>query len=107
MSHNRIIKTVFKFQSARVTLEHFDNGTAKLSGLYSEERGQGHASELLMEVTRYADKHELAMWLILQRFGDPHGGLSNQQLVSFYQKFGFDILDDTERPITMIRYPIS
>src|SRR4051812_30801182 len=102
--HERVLKTLFTFQSAQVTVTHADDKTAKLSSLYSQQRGMGHASSLLKEVTTYADKNGISLWLEVQRYGNPHDALDNSQLIRLYEKFGFDVLEDGRVLVMMGRY---
>lgn len=107
VKHDQVTQSTFKLQSAQVTL-HFEEGdTARLTGLFSKEPGRGHASALMTEVMNYADKHELSLYLEVQRFGDPHWGLDNLQLISFYERFGFDLVNDDRRPRWMTREPLE
>jgi len=107
MTKEKILKKIFTFQSAQVTITHADAKTAKLSSLYSQRRGQGHATTLLEEVVEYADKNGISLWLEVRRYGDPHGGLDNSQLIRLYEKFGFDVLEDERQLVVMGRYPLE
>lgn len=104
--HEKVTKTIFRLKSAQVTVTHGDDNTAKLSSLYAQERGRGHASDLLRIVTDWADDNRISLWLEVQRYGDPHGGLDNSQLIRLYEKFGFDVLEDGQRLVMMGRYPL-
>lgn len=103
-----ISKIRFSYESAQVNLLFApdDQKLAKVCNLYAQIRGAGHASKLLMEVTEYADKHGIHLWLEAQRYGKPQGGLTNEQLVRFYGSFGFDVVDDGNKPVMMGRYPL-
>lgn len=103
----RIVKAIFTCQSAQVTMTHSDSKTAKLSNLYSQERGKGHATSLLEEVMDYADKNGISLWLEVQRYGNPRNGLDNSQLIRLYEKFGFDVLEDRRTLVMMGRYPLE
>ena len=105
---NQASKTTFKLESAQATLKYDpdEDNVALLDGLHSRIRGQGHASALLQTIIDFADKRGLYLWLKVQRYSDPHGGLDNSQLIRLYEKFGFDILNDQDKPVTMGRIPL-
>lgn len=104
--HDRTMSMYFKFLSATATLRYEDKETAKLTNLYSEVRGQGHATQLLTTITDLADQDGISIWLEVQSNGDPHTVMTNSQLISFYEKFGFDVLDRSHCPVRMVRYPL-
>ena len=79
------------------------DGVARVSGIISRNKGQGEGSELMTQICKYADENGLDLSLYVQRYGDPHQGLSNEQLISFYMKFGFYIEDDGKKPVMMWR----
>ncbi len=104
--HGRLTRTTFRYGDARVTLIYEDDATARLVGLHSETRGRGDAKEVMHEAIRHADKLGLTIWLEVQRFGDPRDTLDNEQLISFYERFGFDLINDNRRPRWMTRDPL-
>jgi GNAT superfamily N-acetyltransferase len=87
------------------------NNSLFLSDMYikPEHRGQGIGSKLMADIVEYADRVGLPLVLI----PDPDGGMTRNQLIAFYKKFGFTI--NTGRKMdyslsipfatTMIRYP--
>lgn len=84
-------KVAFNHKSASCLLTVEDYGRAKLSHVYSEQRGQHHASELMEKVIQFADNNNLELFLKVQAYGHPvQTILTNQQLVDFYRKFGFE-----------------
>ncbi len=104
--HGRLTRTTFRFGDAQVTLVYEDDRTARLIGLYSESRGRGHAKEVMLEATQHADKHGISIWLEVQRYGDWRNSLDNDQLISFYERFGFDLVADDRQPRWMTREPL-
>lgn len=104
--NGRLTRSTFSYESARVTLVYERNQTARLIDLYSENRGRGDAKEVMLEAIRYADKHGITIWLEVQRYGDWRNSLDNDQLISFYERFGFDLVDDNRRPRWMTRDPL-
>lgn len=104
-----ISKIRFNYESSQLNLIFAPNDPklAKISNLYSQIKGKGHASKLLNEVVRYADKHGIHLWLEVQRYGDSRQGLDNKQLIKLYESFGFDVVNDGKKPVMMGRYPIS
>jgi GNAT superfamily N-acetyltransferase len=58
--------------------------------IYAKTRGQGDATALLRKITRWADENDLELHLSVRSYGHPvQTILSNEQLVTFYAKFGF------------------
>lgn len=78
----------FRFEKASADLVIWGNGTATLSSLYAITPGQGHGSGVMHLILDYADAHDLTLILVARRFKNPRG-LSNDELVKFYEKFGF------------------
>jgi hypothetical protein len=89
---------VFSHKSASLSLKTRD-GFLLLTNLYSIKPGNGHATELMGKVEEYADQHKVVIKLIAKQYGNARG-LNNDQLVTFYKKFGF-IQNGSE----MIRQP--
>jgi hypothetical protein len=59
--------------------------------LFSRRTGQGHATEVLRQITAFADQEGLTLCLIAWPYGPLRkGGLTAKQLVSFYERFGFE-----------------
>lgn len=95
---------IFRAGSASVKITEWGDGNATISDLHSLQPRLGHATELMNLVVRRAQIKGLNLLLDVQRFGDPHRGLSNDQLVEFYKKFGFIVCQDGVKPVMMIRY---
>lgn len=104
--HGRLTRSTLRYGDAQVTLDYEEDTTARLIGLYSENRGRGEATEVMLEAIRHADKHGITLWLEVQRYGDWRNSLDNNQLISFYERFGFDLIADDRRPRWMTRDPI-
>lgn len=66
-----------------------DSNTGRLSSLFSVIRNQGYASALMQEICDWADENDVYLWLVAKPYGTPHGTLNPEQLVRFYQRFGF------------------
>lgn len=101
MTDTRIVKK-FTHQSAQANLRISKNHTARLYNLYSQIRGEGHASGLMKKIVSYADEQGLCLYLDIQRYGKPPG-LDNQQLAMFYWEFGFRPRESPSKRITMCR----
>lgn len=102
-------KTV-RHNGASVKLIQMDRRLYALSGLYSQRRRQGNASEVMWQACRWADEEKVILRLLVQRYGHPlHNSLDNVQLQAFYERFGFtrDPGQNTVRyhPVSMTRYP--
>ena len=87
MFKSKAVKFKNEFASAEIFL--MEDEKARLRSVYSTKRNQGYASEVLQQVVDYADEKELSLYLVVQRFGKPKDGLTNEQLEKFYYKFGF------------------
>jgi GNAT superfamily N-acetyltransferase len=106
IKHDRITSSIFKLESASLTLHFEDDGTAKLTNLISQQQGQGHATALMIEVMAFADANRIPVWLEVQRYGNPREGLDNNALIRFYERFGFELTSDLSRPRIMTREPL-
>lgn len=85
----------FRYESATCKLTEHGDGTADLTHVYAKNRGQGHASGLLRLVMEYVDSRELTVYLRVRAYGGPvQTMLSNEQLIKFYSKFGFEDKSD-------------
>lgn len=106
--HGRLTRTTFSYGEARVSLIYEDEQYARLVGLHSENPGHGEAKMVLMEATQHADNHGLTLGLEAKRFGNRPDSLDNSQLVSFYERFGFDLIQPiVDHKLLMVRYPLS
>lgn len=98
---------VMTHESARLMLTvWYENGKAThatVSNLYSIHRRQGHATELMAEACRYADRNGLDLYLTANRYGRPIGP-DNLVLIKFYEKFGFSI-ENRERSGAFMKRP--
>jgi ribosomal protein S18 acetylase RimI-like enzyme len=65
-------------------------------------RGAGHGRALLRELTARADRE--GWTLMLESKAQGEGGLSTSQLVAWYLRHGFEVLDD-EPSVLMARFP--
>lgn len=59
-----------------------------LSNLYSRDRGKGEGTKVLQMALDYVDTQGGEVMLWAQQFGDIHG-LRDQELISWYERFGF------------------
>lgn len=101
---NRTDKREFKFESARATVFVSTDRTVAVSRVLSSKPGQGHGTILMQQICEWADKNGLILWLEVQRFHySKSRAPSNEQLVAFYRKFDFEIVDDGRSPIMMDR----
>lgn len=96
----------FRYEGASLRLVEMEQGLVALSNLWSKTRGQGHVRALLQEAVDYADENNLKVVLVAQQYGKPSvKTLSNQQLQSLYEKFGFVVEGKAKAPVFMIRQP--
>ena len=104
--NGRLTRTTFRYGGAEVTLVYEDDHTAMLVGLFSRNRGRGEAKIVMMDAMAHADKYDVSIWLKAQRYGDWRTSMDNDQLVSFYERFGFDLRADHSRDRIMTRDPL-
>lgn len=93
---------LFRYDSATVTLHWNDRTKGFVEELYSETPGQGNAKEVMNQLLGFADHRGLELWLKAKPFG-ARKGLSEAQLVDFYRKFEFEIVNPSVDPIVMRR----
>ena len=99
----------FAYESARVYLMFDDDAetSAQVVDMMSLQRGLGHATEALKKAVSYADEKGISLRLKVQRSGNPRNTLSNEQLVAFYEKFGFEATDPPRIGVKrMVRKPL-
>ena len=69
----------------------------------SNVKGQGHATEMMHIICRWADENNMLLYLEARIF--EVGGIpDNKRLAEWYKKFGFE---PTHQPREMMRYPIA
>lgn len=96
----------FNHESASCTVA-VDGNAGTVLRVYSKTRGEGHATGLLTKVIEYADKNGLRLNLRARQYGGPiQTMLSNEDLVKFYEKFGFEVAPyDDKRSGTIMTRP--
>lgn len=100
------VKTIeFRYESASAKLCDMGDGFFELKNVWSDIRGQGHASVMLKEIAHFADVNEFVILLIAAPYGrirdKPY--LDERDLEAFYTKFGFFV--QTRKPTRMRRNP--
>jgi GNAT superfamily N-acetyltransferase len=94
----------FRFESATCEVQVKD-GRGLVMRVYSKHRGRGHARGLLRLVTEWADENGIELYLRAQGYGGPtQTMLDNNQLIKFYESFGFERDGDD---ICMSNVPMS
>lgn len=97
-----------KYSQASAKLTQMDDKLYSLSNVWSQSPGQGYGRGVMEKVVHYADQHGLTLILMAQRYGHPiQGRLSNQQLETFYARFGFVRHPNSGLPVTMTREPLA
>lgn len=95
---------ILTHKSASLNLALWEPTRASFADVYATERNQGHATNLLNELTRFADDRGMTLVTGAQAYGD-EPRLSTPQLVEFYKKFGFVALGDDPTFMYMEREP--
>lgn len=101
---NKKDKREFRHESASATVFVATDRTAAIARVLAKKPKQGHGTILMHHICEWADKNDILLWLEVQRFHySSRGGLSNEDLIHFYERFGFQVVDDGHRPILMER----
>lgn len=90
------------YESARCWVRPRGDGTARLTNLWSDRPGLGHASKLMGLVVEWAEAELMVIDLTVQRYGGRPNTLSSDELVVFYEKFGFEEVEYF--PVKMVRF---
>lgn len=100
-------RTILKFKSASAQLQIGEDGDqAKVTRVYASQRGQGHGSGLLTVIEQFADERGMSLWLEVEPYKKvAHEILDLEQLVSFYQRHGFEMRKQSlnAKPVVMVR----
>lgn len=78
----------YESTSVEIFMDREDR-SARLSNLFSVNRGKGYATELMKYICRWADDNGIHLWLKAKPYGTPIKALSQKELEAFYRKFGF------------------
>ena len=101
---NKKDKREFRHESATATVFVATDRTAAIARVLAQKPKQGHGTLLMHQICEWADKNDRLLWLEGQRVPySRRGGRSNEDLIHFYEKFGFQVVDDGERPTLMER----
>lgn len=73
-----------------------------LSNLYSVNKHRGEGTRVLKNALEYVDSHNAEVMLWAQQYGDIHG-MTNPELVSWYERFGFVVVQRIGSKTMMIR----
>jgi GNAT superfamily N-acetyltransferase len=93
------------YKSASLRLQPLQDQVYILRSLYSIKPRQGHATGLLELVTAWADRSGVTLLLTAKQYGNVHG-MTDKQLVKFYQKFGFVLTEEAgSHGYPMVRAP--
>lgn len=104
LKQTEFYKIQHKGATARLAI--YSNGTAHISGVYSRYRGRGEARLLMQGLCEFLDLNGWPAQLEVSNYGpNIDSALTNDQLVAFYQKFGFVVVTDDASPTLMRRSP--
>lgn len=80
---------------------NWGNGTAALHSLrvHPDRRREGLATKVMEKACAYADEHRLILPLI----AESDEGISQKDLISFYERFGFELQQGAKS--SMVRAP--
>lgn len=96
----------FSYEAASARLTLWDDQVAYISGVYSRIRGAGQASQVLKDICEFADDNQYTLQLDVSSYGDDnHLKMTDDQLLDWYAKFGFEIVPDGGQPVMMERKP--
>lgn len=94
----------FKHESATATFRPLNSYSGLLLHVRSNFKRQGHATELMYLICRWADENCLLLYLeprVFERGGIP----DNKTLIEWYKRFGFVVDPNVKRNRQMLRYP--
>jgi len=81
--------------------EDMRDGVSEIVGVSSGNQRKGHATALLHKVCKEADRDRQVLMLRVESYDD---GMSNDQLISWYGKIGFAVIQ-REPAVLMAREP--
>lgn len=81
----------FSCESASAELKIMRGNLGFLTSVFSHDRGLGHGRLIMTEITEWADLSKMTLELIALGYaaGKLKPNLSEEELVWFYEKFGF------------------
>lgn len=94
--------TPFMNKGATATINMVGPRLGILAGLYSRNRRQGEATELLQQMVAWADERDVVLILTAQGYGRGRI-MDNHDLVRFYEKFGFRLDRSPDWPLLPFR----
>jgi hypothetical protein len=104
---NRILFPDLKFSDVTLRESNIEPGAVEIELLRAGKKGEGLGSQALKRITDRADETGTTLTLYPEPYGD--GGLELDELVSFYQRSGFEFkYPDPDNPdpiLDMVRYP--
>jgi hypothetical protein len=80
---------------------HLRDQVREIVSMHSEDKGKGHATELLEGICTEADVNAMTLMLMVRAYGD---GMSELSLCQWYGKHGFFIAGS--EPCIMLRAPV-
>ena len=93
---NEDVRVFAKKVESDLGLKSFDvfmrhDGSIELNLLIvnPDERKKGSGSEAVKRLTKYADQHDLSIYVNPAVADDFHGTTSRSRLIKFYKRFGF------------------
>lgn len=104
----RPVSVRFQHEGASAKLTTMGDGRYSVTNVFSKFPGMGQARCVMEQLVAYADKHELQLVLTVQEYrGQTGRGFNNEQLETFYSKFGFVRHPNSFPPHIMYRDPVS
>ena len=104
---NRILFPDLKFSDITLRESNIEPGAVDIELLRAGKKGEGLGSQALKRITDHADETGTTLTLYPEPYGD--GGLDKDDLISFYQRNGFEFkYPDPDNPdpiLDMVRYP--
>ena len=80
------------------------DGKIHISSIFSPDREAGHASAVLKQICKLADRHGATLDLEPEPFGDD-GGRTRTELEAWYRRHGFESEDEDNDESAMYRLP--
>lgn len=98
---------IFRYQGASAKLHPIDveGRLYEIRNLWSRAPRMGHAKEVVQMIVDHADQYGWTLQVVAQQYGRLDSrGMTNRELVSFYESFGFEVTRK-KAPVRLERAP--
>lgn len=71
--------------------------------VHPARRNQGWANTLMSSITRHADRELIDLWTYVEPFGPATGRMTRGGLLTYYMRWGFQLVENPEYEYEMVR----